>query len=101
MSRENLLGHSAGKICSSVGVVPADILSQNISQELTSDAKDLGNSLRSPKSFRCDGHLPGSCKVEAGDEDPAHRPQAESQGDHGVTKPEQPLVSLTDSKRKS
>ena len=37
------------------------------------------------------GHLPGSCKVEAGDEDPAHRPQAERQGDHGVTKPEEPL----------
>ena len=39
---KNLLGHPAGKIRSSVGVVPADILSQNISQELTSDAKDLG-----------------------------------------------------------
>ena len=50
---KNLLSHSAGKICSSVGVVPADILSQNISQELTSDAKDLGNSLRSPKPIRC------------------------------------------------
>ena len=42
MRQKNLLGHPAGKICSSVGVVPADILSQNISQELTSDAKDLG-----------------------------------------------------------
>ena len=44
---KNLLGHPAGKIRSSVGVVPADILSQNISQELTSDAKDLGKDLLS------------------------------------------------------
>ena len=40
---KNLLSHPAGKIRSSVGVVPADVLSQNILQELTSDAKNLGN----------------------------------------------------------
>ena len=47
MILKNLLSHPAGEICSSVGVVPADILSQNISQELTSDPKDLGKDLLS------------------------------------------------------
>ena len=41
------------------------------------------------------GHLSGSCKVEAGDKDPAHCPQAESKGDHGITKPVTLRVSLT------
>ena len=34
-----------------------------------------------------DGHLSGCCKVEAGDKDPTYCPQADSKGDHGVTKP--------------
>ena len=41
------------------------------------------------------GHLSGSCKVEAGDKDPAHCPQAESKGDHRITKPATLRVSLT------
>ena len=86
---KNLLGHPAGKICSSVGVVPADILSQNISQELTSNAKDLGKHWL--LIFAADGHLSGGCKVEAGDKDPTHCPQAQGKGDHGVTKPAERL----------
>ena len=41
-----------------------------------------------------DGHLSGGCKVEAGDKDPTHCPQAQGKGDHGVTKPAERL-SLT------
>ena len=51
MILKNLLSHPAGEICSSVGVVPADILSQNISQELTSDAEDLGKDLLAISSY--------------------------------------------------
>ena len=71
-----------------VGVIPTDILSQNISQELTSDAKDLEKYFLSIFSlWNMQSHLSGSCKVEAGDKDPTYCPQADSQGDHGVTKP--------------
>ena len=36
-----LLGHFAGKVCGGVGIIPADVLFENSSQELSPYPKDL------------------------------------------------------------
>ena len=36
-----LLGHFAGKVCGGVGIIPADVLLENNSQELSSYSENL------------------------------------------------------------